>query len=118
MAEASCKDYGGHLVSVHSPKENKFVFDLTVGSNDVWMGGSFLVEADWQWSDRTPFGYTNWWHGEPDNGGKENCVKLVKLREGDIISREWSDHPCNQENMFVCKIMFAKISFPKNGIRQ
>ena len=105
MAEAHCKGYGGHLVSVHSPKENKFVFNLMVG-NDVWMGGSDLVEGEWQWSDGTPFGYTKWWHAEPNNDGGEDCVSLR-------ISMEWNDQPCDRKNKFLCKIMFAK-----NSIRQ
>ena len=111
MAETRCKDFGGHLVSVHSPKENKFVSDLMLGSHDVWMGGSDLVEGEWQWSDGTAFGYTKWWHAEPNNDGGEDCVSLR-------IGETWNDQPCDRKNKFICKIMFAKISFPKNGIRQ
>ena len=85
--------------------------DLMGGSNDIWMGGHDFVEGDWKWTDGTPFGYTKWWHGEPNDDGQEDCMSLR-------IGETWNDQSCHRENKFICKIMFAKISFPKNGIRQ
>jgi len=112
LADLHCTDFGGHLVSVHSPEENKFVADLMLGSNDVWMGGADLIkEGEWKWSDGTPFGYTNWWYNGPNNDGEEDCVSLM-------MGKTWNDQPCDRKNKFICKIMFAEISLPKNCIRQ
>merc|ERR1711955_43912 len=59
MAEAHCMGLGGHLVSVQSPEEHKFVADLGLVSDEeaVYMGGSDFVEKKWVWSDGTPFGF-------------------------------------------------------------
>ena len=70
-AEAHCVALGGHLVSVHSQEENRFVHDLRpankIGSIGTWMGGSDTVENKWVWSDGTSFDFTFWDKGEPNN---------------------------------------------------
>jgi hypothetical protein len=70
---------GGALVSLGSVEENAFVTSLTTGldsSNRVWMGLSQDPQAanagdGWSWDDGTPFVYTNWYPGQPDNAGSE-----------------------------------------------
>merc|ERR1712002_159324 len=107
MAEAHCMGLGGHLVSVQSPEEHKFVADLGLVSDEeaVYMGGSDFVEKKWVWSDGTPFGFTYWLEGEPNNAGGEDCMMLWKK-----VGDKWNDVPCDRLYKFMCKIMYAKIS--------
>ena len=89
-------------MSVHSAEEQQFVADLGhVSDKDhVWMGGSDFVENSWERSDGTPFGYTNWYKGEPNAfRGNEDCLQLWKKR-GD----KWNDANCVARNKFICKI--------------
>ena len=108
-AEAHCNGLGGHLVSVHSPEENKFIADLGHVSDKetVWMGGSDFVEHKWMWSDGTPLGYTNWLEGQPNfKKETEDCLGLFK-KKGD----KWNGTKCSNIFKFMCKLMYAKISF-------
>ena len=53
MAEAHCRELGGHLVSVHSPEEHRFIADLghVFDEDPVWMGGTDLVENKWKYNE-------------------------------------------------------------------
>ncbi len=70
---------GGVLVSMGSAAENAFVTGLSSGlnaSDRVWMGLSKDPQASnaadgWYWDDGTPFSYTNWFTGQPDNAATE-----------------------------------------------
>ena len=109
QAEAHCMGLGGHLASIQSPEEHKFVADLGLVSDEeiAYLGGSDLgEEKKWVWTDGTPFEYTNWLEGEPNNSlGDEDCMMLWK-QKGD----KWNDTACSREFKFICKIMYAKIS--------
>ena len=100
QAEAHCMGLGGHLASIQSPEEDKFVADLGFASDEefVFLGGS-EVDKKWVWTDGTPFEYTNWLEGEPNNS-LENCIMLWK-QKGD----KWNDTICNREIKFICKMM-------------
>jgi hypothetical protein len=39
-AEKDCVNKGGHLASIHSADENRFIGNLYSGSNSVWIGGT------------------------------------------------------------------------------
>ena len=109
MAEAHCKGLGGHLVSIHSPEEHKFIADLGKKNDNetVWIGGSDYLEDEWVWSDGTPFGYTNWVEGQPNyKQDWEDCLSLCRKR-----GFKWNDAKCSNYRKFMCKIMYAKISF-------
>ena len=97
---------GGHLVSVHSQEENRFVDDLRPANKPVtWMGGSETVEKKWVWSDGTSFGYTFWGDGEPNNQhGLEDCLTM----RGNKWNGEWNDIHCElYKEMFMCKKSFS-----------
>ena len=95
---------GGHLVSVHSQEEQKFVGDLRPANKPVmWMGGSDTVEKKWVWSDGSSFGYTFWGDGEPNNQhGREDCLMM----RGNKWNEEWNDTKCIFKKMFMCKKSF------------
>lgn len=82
---------GGHLVTVGSLEENTFVLALAKARTDAfrgngtgpWLGG-FQTSIDggapdqgWQWVDDTPWSFTAWRGGQPDDTlGLENYLDL------------------------------------------
>jgi len=93
----------GHILTVSSEEENKFITDILTKNNvgSVWLGGQDTdTEGIWKWigsgntfwnqyeQDGTDH-YTNWRDDEPNNTENEDCMTLN--REG------WNDVPCDTE---------------------
>ena len=100
-AESYCEsNYGTNLASVASSQDNTNVLTASssagFGSSNFWVGGSdFATEGTFVWSDGTPFSYTNWLAGEPNNNnGGEHCLEY----SGYV----WNDFECHYEMPFVC----------------
>ena len=116
-AEDFCQQAGGHLASVPSSSTNDYIWE---GANRTsldltWLGGNdILEEGVWKWLDCTPWEYTFWYPGEPNNGGgAEDCLHAYGT--GNIWDREprtWNDVPCGRELGFVCnkKICSGRIN--------
>lgn len=73
-AEAFCRALGGHLATMTSEEENRFVHSF------MWNGGFttayFGLEDEerdhtWEWVSGEPVEYTNWDSGEPSYSGRE-----------------------------------------------
>jgi hypothetical protein len=70
--EAEASNWGGHLCSIHSAGENQTVRQLHPDAS-FWTGGRRKGNdngpgADhWEWSDGSPWDYTCWGQGQPDN---------------------------------------------------
>ena len=52
------------MASVTSSETNNFLTTLT--QKECWIGG-YKNGGTWQWTDGSPWGYTNWASGEPNN---------------------------------------------------
>lgn len=77
---------GWDLATIGDAGENTFVESLlNTGLADrshFWIGGTdAAVEGTWVWIDGTPFFFTNWWGGEPNNFGDEDFL-AYDLRGG------------------------------------
>ncbi|XP_013889808.1 galactose-specific lectin nattectin [Austrofundulus limnaeus] len=81
-AEEACSLYDAHLTSIQGPDQYAFLRRLiveTTGTNTTtWVGGTNLHDhGEWSWVDGTPFTFTNWGPGEPNNaGGNEHCMDI------------------------------------------
>ena len=69
-AKACCERLGGHLATITSHEEQNFIESLIAGGKKhyYWLGGTDeKVEGEWVWITGEPWGYTNWFPGQPDN---------------------------------------------------
>jgi hypothetical protein len=92
---AAISDVGGHLAAISDASENEWVranvlqFDNITPTRRAFIGlydSSFVTTPTgqtWAWTDGvTPFGFTNWGAGEPNNGGvslagQEHWVEML-----------------------------------------
>ncbi|KAM4571724.1 ladderlectin-like [Fundulus diaphanus] len=99
-AEKACNGLGGHLASIRTLDEYDFISGLilekTGSYRSTWVGGhKGLV---WTWSDGSPFTFSSWSPGEPNNaGGNENCME-INLRGREYVN----DANCDIKLPFVC----------------
>jgi len=105
-------EFGGHLVTIEDAAENTWVWQnfskwSSFGSTStefvqrsMWMGATDEVtEGSWLWVDGSPFTYTNWSSGEPNNSTAidPNGEDYLRLDSGD---GRWLDkHPV--QDLFV-----------------
>jgi hypothetical protein len=89
---AACQALGGDLASIHSAAENAAVWAVVPQNTWTWLGANDLVsEGTFRWSDGTPWDYSNWWPGQPDNaGGDQDCAIINHNGEQD----KWNDQDC------------------------
>ena len=80
-ADAACQAAGLQLASVQSAAQNALLLTAAAG-NTVWIGGTDAAsEGAWVWSpSNTPLSYTNWYAGEPNNSGNEDCHAARRAR--------------------------------------
>ena len=99
-AEESCQEEGGHLASVNTNAIEGYVVDELKrrGIDFAWFGGNDIKEEGvWKWTDHTPWEFTFWGQGQPDNyHGQQHC--LIWGWNGG----KWDDESCSQKKPFVC----------------
>ena len=97
-AEDYCKTRrGGHLASIHSEDELKFV--QSNFPRDLWLGASDIVEeGTWVWTDGSSFDYSAWSSGNPNNMGDQDCL------EGNSHNLQRDDDNCNKKKLYLCKL--------------
>ena len=91
---------GGDLASIPDEDTNRFLQTLTMGKANVWVGGHRSNDngEDWVWSDETPWHFTNWLQGKPDNLGGEQTHLSFNIDE----SGQWDDDFAFEEKSFLC----------------
>ncbi|XP_033104052.1 snaclec coagulation factor IX-binding protein subunit A-like [Anneissia japonica] len=113
-AESFCSTSSGskgHLVTIGSSAENRFVATLWRTSHGgdgseitrkytYWIGLKRWGNS-WRWSDGSPYRYTNWARSEPNNKWKrEDCVHQWKKHYSYLT---WNDNRCSKRLSFVCE---------------
>ncbi len=82
-AKTYCESLGGHLVTITSGVEQAFVQDLIINRGTkgyYWTGGIRDSDGNFVWITGEKFSYSNWYKGEPNNGGKygENVLTIYR----------------------------------------
>ena len=100
-AEDFCRTKSAHLASVTSSAENEYILEgrSNGGIYHLWIGGSDLEEEGvWKWADCSPWNFTYWRSGEPNNfHGAQDCINYHPE------DRKWDDYQCNSKARFVCR---------------
>jgi hypothetical protein len=108
-ANTRARAEGGYLVTITSAAENEFVYNLVAGDDGYWIfesnaygpwlggyqpTGSSEPSRGWTWVTGEPFSYTNWWTGEPNNGGSADAEESLHFIGGNALkSPDWNDAP-------------------------
>ncbi|XP_041356309.1 perlucin-like [Gigantopelta aegis] len=94
-----------YLVVITSAQEDKFIRDYLLQNatnSDYWIGANDQQDEDhFQWmsnGSHKPVNYTNWYPGQPDNYGGEDCVELRQE-----YGFRWNDWGCNNREGFICE---------------
>jgi hypothetical protein len=100
-SQARAVSIGGHLATISGAAENAFVLTVRAafGVDRPWLGGyQDLTASDysepaggWRWVDGTPWQYTHWGLGEPNNQGAEHWLHF-----GDN-NGYWNDLPASSQ---------------------
>ena len=109
-AAARCEGEGGYLASIHSPEENKFVHQLSLCTKEDFWIGSHDKNSDrsWEWSDKTPWTYTNWARVEhTGDWWLQNCAHMFalggELGGNEYTAGQWHIIECGLDYNFVCQ---------------
>ena len=99
-AEDFCKEKDAHLASVTSTALNDYALEGMDKRRmlNLWLGGSDLeVESVWKLADCSPWEFTFWGSGEPNNWhGPQDCLNYHQ------DNRRWDDGHCNTPCRFLC----------------
>ncbi|XP_046378823.2 macrophage mannose receptor 1-like [Haliotis rufescens] len=96
-----CQGFGGDLVSIYNSTLESFIQTIVRnGTRSFWIGlNDRDIEDGYQWTDGTPFAYSNWAKGEPNNlNAQEDCV------EYNFVSNSWNDFYCYTAKHFMCQL--------------
>lgn len=99
-AKEYCQSFGGHLLTISSTEENKFIVDTFLINNDAGILLGFSdneKEGKWIWVNDEEVVYTNWAENEPNNENNEDYALVY--HDG-----TWNDGHLGKENWpFVCE---------------
>ena len=100
-ADAQCDSMGYGMAHVDDSAENTYLYNKVVSlwNNWWWLGANDIAsEGTWVWNDGTPWNYTNWYPGQPNNyGNYQHCLTL------NGFGSQWNDEWCNYDLPYVCK---------------
>ena len=102
-ASAQCEANSGHLASVPDRETEDFFVGLAQNfsgfTGSLWLGG-YREDDDeeWQWNDGSPWNYTNWAKGEPNNAkGNEHHLELW------WAPPLWNDEHGQSRHGYICQ---------------
>jgi len=115
QARVAAQQLGGHLATITSAAENAFITPLVIdGSNNVSHLGGYRVQNGWAWVTGEPWGYSNWYPGEPNNNSGDENFLATWVSPGtwnDIFPSylahfvvEWGPGPHDCNNNQICDI--------------
>ncbi|MFO0054042.1 MAG: lectin-like protein, partial [Dolichospermum sp.] len=117
QAQAQAQSLGGNLVTVNNQAEQNWLVSTFGGNEQLWIGlTDEVTEGQFNWASNETSTYTNWFPGQPDNGGPQG-EDYVVMNFG--AAGQWNDYP--DPNILVPRTAFRGIieirqsSNPING---
>lgn len=113
-AKKSCEDMGGHLVTINSEEEQKFIENILANSDlssstDIWIGTARELNNFTEWVTGEPVEYSLWGIPQPDNlGGSQNYAVITNGTRGYengsyfIEKYEWDDNS-DSSRPYICE---------------
>ena len=105
-----CASFGGHLVTIQVPSENKFVYDLAIDNTQTgtWLGATDEEnEGTWIWVTGEPWTYSNWEKSfpepEPNNKHSGEIILNADFMAFHFWDKTWTDWSDEQNWYFVCE---------------
>ncbi|WAR16653.1 MRC1-like protein, partial [Mya arenaria] len=107
-AQSTCELIGGHLVTITTHEEYKFVLSLRLDPlSDTWVGANDLsIEGNFTWVTGEEWTYNMFtnadaWGGPPD---KNECLLIKRDQfQYPLFSNKFDDAKCDRMLMFVCE---------------
>ncbi len=103
LARQACEAEGAMLASIRSQAEQDFVTTAAFALRRTrWYLGAldWPDEGEFRWLDESPFEFSIWAEGEPNNhANAEDCVVF-----GHRGAPEWNDVYCGVYTSFVCRL--------------
>ena len=100
QAKRFCEEQGGHLVTITSAEEQRFVGRLAGSSGrrlQVWLGITDEGhDRRWEWVTGEELVFQAWVRGDPSPGERENYARLIS-------NAQWADVPASARFSVVCE---------------
>nr|CAH0101973.1 unnamed protein product [Daphnia galeata] len=118
LANNFCKANSMSLLSIETQSEQQAVSEtlmpIVLGEPiskkiGVWTSGSYNPgQKTFTWSaTQKAFTFVNWFYGEPNTGGTNQCVRIRIVPES-LISGKWATLNCDQWLPFICQDQSGK----------
>ncbi|CAH1779946.1 unnamed protein product [Owenia fusiformis] len=100
-ARAGCQQEQADLTSVSGWDEQSFLSNNML-PDQAWIGLHDLsTEGKFAWTDGTPYNFSNWHKGEPNDWrNNEDCVVMKKTASE---MGAWNDGRCHLKIRYICK---------------
>uniref|UniRef100_A0A914WAG0 Uncharacterized protein n=1 Tax=Plectus sambesii TaxID=2011161 RepID=A0A914WAG0_9BILA len=76
-------------------------------TSNLWMGAFTFGGEPFQWTDRSPFSFTNWAPGQPPSD-PDGCIQVCQKTDSTCTQGKWTVVPCETKQSFVCESVLAK----------
>ncbi|MDP2309909.1 MAG: MopE-related protein [Pseudomonadota bacterium] len=101
-ASEACATFGAHLAVAADAADNAIIGGIArdVLGSSAWFGLTDLAtEGVWAYEDGTVAPFTQWWSGEPNDSGGEDCAGTGFGDWG-----WWNDYGCSSSLPFICEL--------------
>ena len=97
-----CDKEGGHLVTITSSGEQKFLEMLNTNGKALWIGYERVRKdsEDWHWITDEPNEYTHWNSGEPNNYNESESKASIR---GDGRWNDLNENSSGESDGFICE---------------